>query len=349
MEPLKFDIRRLRIYGAGPSSAMSFRATLFNAKPPGEIESTGKFGPWSRDNPGNSPVSGNYTFRNADLSVFKGISGKLSSDGSYRGMLEHIEVQGHTDTPDFTVKVSGNPVHLKTQFHAIVDGTDGNTLLQPVNAQFGDSSVTAQGGVVGTKGVKGKTVSLDVAAANDQLQDMLLLGVKGKPAVSGAINFHAKLVIPPGDTDIAQKLKLDGKFEIASAHFSKLNIQDKVNELSHHGSGKPEESESATVASDFSGGFALDKGTMTFRNLSFRVPGVAISLNGTYGLLDERLNFHGTARLEAKLSQTTTGIKSLLLKAVDRFFEKKNAEAELPIDIGGTTENPTFFGLKIPK
>ncbi len=347
-EPLQFDIRRLRVYGAGPSHAMSFRATLFNARPPGEIETTGKFGPWNKDEPGNAPVSGNYTFRNADLSVFKGISGKLSSDGNYRGTLERIEVQGHTDTPDFTVRISRNPVHLTTQFQAVVDGTDGNTWLQPVNARFGNSSVTAQGGIVGAKGAKGKTVSLDVTGANDRLEDMLLLGVKGgKPAVTGLVNFHTKLVIPPGDVDIAQKLKLDGGFEISSAHFSKLNIQEKVNELSHHGSGKPEEPESATVASDFGGQFALDKGLMTFRNLSFRVPGVAISLNGTYGLLDERLDFHGTARLEAKLSQTTTGVKSFFLKAIDRFFEKKNAGAVLPINIGGTTENPTFFGVGI--
>ena len=342
MEPLQFNIRRLRIYGAGSSQAVTFRTTLVNAKPPGDIESSGNFGPWDRDEPAHTPVTGTYTFRNADLSVFNGISGKLSSDGGYHGRLDHIEVEGHTDTPDFTVKVSGNPVHLTTQFHAVVDGTDGNTWLQPVKAQFNDSSLTAQGGVVGTKGLDGKTVSLDVTAEHDRLEDMLLLGVKGKPAMSGQIDFHTKLVIPPGDLDIAQNLKLDGGFEIGSAHFSELNIQNKVNQLSHRGRGKPETPESATVASDFSGRFVLNKGLMTFRNLSFRVPGAAISLNGKYGLLDEHLDFHGTARLEAKLSQTTTGIKSFFLRAIDRFFQKKNSGAVLPIKIGGTREQPSF-------
>ena len=46
----------------------------------------------------------------------------------------------------------------------------------------------------------------------------------------------------------------------------------------------------------------------------------------------------GTASLQAKLSQTTTGIKSFFLKALDPFFEKKNAGAVIPIHIGGTSD-----------
>jgi hypothetical protein len=327
----------------GPSTAADFHATLTNAKPPGDIESTGRFGPWAKNDPAATPVSGNYTFRDADLSVFKGIAGKLSSDGNYGGYLGRIEVQGQTDTPDFTVTISGNPVHLTTQYHAIVDGTDGNTWLQPVIAHFLNSSVTAQGSVTGVKGVKGKTVSLDATASGARLEDMLVLGVKArKPAVSAVISFRAKLVIPPGDVDIAQKLKLDGSFQAASAHFSKLDVQEKVNKLSHSGKGNPEEPESDTVASDFSGHFALDRGVMTLQQLSFRVPGVRVALNGTYGLEDEKLDFHGTASLEAKLSEATTGIKSFLLKALDPFFKKKNAGAVIPIKIGGTRKEPSF-------
>jgi hypothetical protein len=139
---------------------MSFRATLINAKPPGEIQSTGKFGPWQAHEPGLTPVSGRYTFQNADLSVFRGIAGVLSSEGSYQGVLDHISLEGRTDTPDFSVRVSGHPVHLTTQFKAVVDGTGGNRLLAPVNAQFGHSAVSAWGSVEGEPGVKGKTVSL---------------------------------------------------------------------------------------------------------------------------------------------------------------------------------------------
>lgn len=65
-------------------------------------------------------------------------------------------------------------------------------------------------------------------------------------------------------------------------------------------------------------------------------------LNGTYDLDSEVLNFRGTLSLGAKLSQTTSGMKSLLLKLVNPVFEKKNAGAVLPIKITGTREKPSF-------
>jgi len=341
-EPLKWDIRRLTLSGAGPDSVMSFNATLRNAKPPGDIHAVGQFGPWQKDDVGGTPLSANYTFRDADLSVFRGIAGILSSQGNFHGALERIEVDGTTDVPNFTVKVSGNPVDLKTQFHAIVDGTDGNTWLQPVNAQFGRSSVVAQGSVAGAKGSK-KTVTLDVHVADARVEDMLRLGVKGgEPVMTGAIGFHAKLVIPPGDVDVVQKMKLAGGFEIQSAHFTKTNIQEKVNKLSHSAKGEPRAPETGMVASNFNGQFTLDRGTISFRGLAFDAPGIHVALTGDYGLQDEHLNFQGTAALQAKLSQTTTGFKSFLLKALDPFFEKKNAGAVVPFKITGTREHPSF-------
>lgn len=342
-DPLEYDIRFLRLHGAGNLQPMTFEATLRNAKPPGDIRSKGQFGPWNREEPGDTPVSGSYEFRNADLAVFKGISGILSSDGSYKGALARIEVDGKTDTPDFTVKVGGNPVHLTTEFHAIVDGTDGDTLLQPVVGHFGKSTVTARGGVVGTRGVKGKTVTLDATVMEGRVEDMLRLAVhSNQPLLIGAIGFKTKIIIPPGDVDVAQKLKLDGAFELRDARFSKLNIQEKVNQLSKRAQGDTSESETGEVASDFAGSFQMDAGVMNFQKLSFRVPGAQISLNGKYGLADKSIDFRGTARLEAKLSQTTTGFKSFLLKALDPFFKKNGAGAEIPIKIQGTKDEPTF-------
>jgi hypothetical protein len=342
-DPLVWQIQRLMLHSAGASSQLTFQATLVNAKPPGEIESSGKFGPWQAEQPSETPVEGSYTFQNADLSVFPGISGKLSSTGTYHGVLERIEAQGKTDTPDFTLKISGNPVHLTTQFQAVVDGTDGDTRLQPVTGQFGHSSVTARGSIAGDRAFPGKTIALDVAVDSGRLEDMLHLATKGNdPSMSGAISFRAKLVIPPGNIDVAQKMKLDGQFTVASAHFAELNVQQKVNELSHRGEGEPKTPDSDTVASDFSGQFHLANGVMGFPSLSFRVPGVQVALSGDYKLFDQSMDFHGTARLEAKLSQMTTGVKSFLLKALDPIFERKDAGTELPISITGTRDKPSF-------
>jgi hypothetical protein len=338
--PLEFDLHNLVLRNAGSDGAMTFQAALTNAKPPGEILTTGKFGPWQAEDPRATPVSGKYEFSGADLSVFKGIEGTLSSQGSFQGKLEHIDVSGQTETPNFALKISGNRFDLKTQFQATVDGTDGNTYLHPVSGQFGHSSVEAQGKVEGLPG-SGKTVALDATVNNGRLEDMLRLAVSGQPAMTGTVSFHSNLVIPPGKEDIAEKLCMDGKFNVGAALFSNAQAQEKVDDLSKRGQGHPK-AEDQTVASDFSGQFHLDEGAIHFQRLGFSVPGVTVQLDGTYGLETAKLDFEGTARLEAKLSQTTTGFKSFLLKAADPFFKKGSSHAVIPIKIGGTPTSPSF-------
>jgi AsmA-like C-terminal region len=339
-EPLEFDLHNLVLRGAGGDGAMTFHAALTNAKPSGEIRTTGKFGPWQAEDPRATPVSGKYEFSGADLSVFKGIEGTLSSQGSFQGKLEHIDVSGQTDTPNFGLKISGNRFDLKTQFQATVDGTDGNTYLHPVTGQFGHSSVEAQGKVEGLPG-SGKTVALDATVNNGRLEDMLRLAVSGQPAMTGTVSFHSNMVIPPAKEDIAEKLRMDGRFNAGSALFSNAQAQEKVDDLSKRGQGHPKDPDE-TVASDFNGQFHLDEGVIHFQRLGFRVPGVTVQLDGTYGLETSKLDFQGTARLEAKLSQTTTGFKSFLLKAADPFFNKGSSHAVIPIKIGGTPTSPSF-------
>jgi hypothetical protein len=81
---------------------------------------------------------------------------------------------------------------------------------------------------------------------------------------------------------------------------------------------------------------------MTFSDLQFDVAGASVSLTGTYRLRGGELDFHGTLRLQAKPSQTTTGIKSFFLKAVDPMFKGKGAGTVLRIQITGTREKPSF-------
>ncbi|MFZ0787502.1 MAG: hypothetical protein WAM67_17070, partial [Candidatus Acidiferrales bacterium] len=47
-------------------------------------------------------------------------------------------------------------------------------------------------------------------------------------------------------------------------------------------------------------------------------------------------------RLEAKLSQTLTGWKSVVLKPFNHFFEGKDGGTEIPIKITGTRDHPSF-------
>ena len=341
--PLDFQIHQLTLHSVGLGRPASFHATLSNPRPKGEIDSSGFFGPWQRDEPRRTPVSGTYTFTHADLGTFRGLGGILSSQGKYEGVLERIEVEGETDTPDFTLHISGHPVPLHTQFNATVDGTNGDTFLRPVRARILHSLLIASGGVVRTADVRGRTVFLDVTAPQARIEDFITLVAKtGTPPMTGDACFKAKLEIPPGENDISDRLRLNGQFGLTQGHFTKPEVQEKINTLSHRGQGEPNAEDADNVVSNLQARFVLRDGVTTFSNLTFSVPGAAVRLGGNYTLRTEALDFRGSLRLRAKVSQTTTGVKSFFLKAIDPLFKGAGAGTVLPITVTGTEKSPSF-------
>jgi len=341
--PHVFEIHKLRMQSAGLGQPMSFQVTLTNPTPVGQIQSSGRFGPWNTGEPSLTPVSGNYTFSRAELSTIRGLGGTLSSHGSYEGVLSQIQVQGETDTPDFDLGISGNKLRLKPQFSAVVDGVDGDTLLRPVSAQLLGSTIVARGGVTQVAGKNGRIILLDVNAKPARLEDLLHLAVKSTtPSIIGAASVQAKFDLHPGEEEVAKRLKLDGSFSVQSAHFTNPEVEAKITSLSRRGQGKPRDDDLQNARFDMQGHFVLANSQVTFSSLAFSVPGAAVQFQGTFGLLSQALDFHGTLRLQAKVSQTTTGIKSLLLKPVDPFFEGKGAGTVLPIKITGTRGEPSF-------
>lgn len=345
--PLEFAIYKLSLRNVGPDGPMKFVAELANAKPPGLIYSTGHFGPWQRDEPRSTPVDGDYRFTNADLGVFNGISGTLASTGRYGGVLQHIIVDGITDTPNFAVKRAGTPVDLKTKFHAIVDGTNGDTFLDPVDASFLSTELICRGGVYGKPDQHGKTITLDVTAPKGRVEDLLHLTIsEKKPMLTGAVHFRTKMGIPPGKVDILDKLQLQGTFGITSAHFSNSVIQRRIQELSERARGiSKKEAKAApqeTVASNFRGQFNLGDGLARFSKLSFGVPGATVTLDGTYNLQSTAIDLRGLFRMKATISQTQSGWKRLALIPFDRLFEKDGAGFQLSFKIEGNKEDPDF-------
>jgi hypothetical protein len=95
------------------------------------------------------------------------------------------------------------------------------------------------------------------------------------------------------------------------------------------------------VASDFTGRFKLAGGLLEIPSVTFAVPGAAVELMGRYSLLRETIDFRGNLYLDAKISQTTSGWKSWLLKIVDPLF-RKNGRTLIPIKIEGTRNKPSF-------
>lgn len=341
--PLEFSIGNLKMKDIGPGQALRFDATLLNPKPVGNISSSGFFGPWRPDFPRDTPVKGNYSFSDADLATIRGIGGILSSTGRYEGTLGNIIVDGETNTPDFHLVVSGHPVPLRTQFHAVVDGTSGNTYLQPVNARLLNSGFVASGSVVRIKN-KGHEVSLDISIDHARIEDLLKLGVRTDPPImTGSVRSKVKFDLQPGSEDITDRLRLAGDFQVDAANFTSDKVQSKLDELSLRSQGKAKEAKTGVrenVKSDLVGVFRLQTGTLSFSQLHFQVPGARIEMTGEYGLDGNIFDFHGKVDLDSKLSGTVTGWKHLLLKPVDPFFSKNGAGTEVPIKITGTRSEP---------
>ncbi|MGA9353122.1 MAG: AsmA-like C-terminal region-containing protein [Terriglobales bacterium] len=350
--PLEFSIEDLKMQDVGPGQPMHFDAKLLNPKPIGSISSKGLFGPLQMDRPRDTPVKGTYTFSNADLATIKGIAGILSSTGQYSGSLGSIVVDGKTETPDFRLTVSDHPVPLNTEFHAIVDGTSGNTYLQPVNARVLHSSFVAKGSVVRMK-PQGHEIALDVTIDHARIEDLLTMCIRTEPAImSGAVQAKAKLDLKPGAEDVSNRLRLAGNFEVTGAHFSNEKIQKRIDDLSLRSQGRPKlvQSDATNVVqSDMSGVFDLKQEIMSFSQLHFEVPGTNVDMTGQYGLDGNTFDFRGKVRLDAELSHMVTGWKSVLLKPVDPFFKKNGAGTEVPIKISGTKAEPHIgldFGHK---
>lgn len=341
-EPKLFAIERLEMESLGAAERMPFRAELTNPLPKGTIHTDGEFGPWQRYDPGETRLAGRYRFANADLSTIKGIGGILESTGEFGGELGRIAVKGETRTPDFRVNASGLPVPLATRFQAVVDGTDGDTYLNDVHATFRGTSLHAAGAVTGTPGVKGRTITLDVRIDEGRIEDLLRLSVKSEtPAMVGDVVLKTAFVLPPGEPDVVERLRLDGQFEL-DGRFTSRTVQSKLSGLSDRARGEAGKG-TASVGSGLSGHFWLNHGVLAMRNLAFAIPGAAVRLDGTYGLVSEELDFDGTLRMDATISEAAGGgIKGFFLKAVDPFFKKGKAGAVLPIKVRGTRSEPKF-------
>jgi len=353
--PLEFNIQRVVLTEYARTQPFKYDATLINPKPVGDIHSVGHFGPWNADNPRQTPLDGDYSFEHANMDTIKGLGGTLSAKGKFGGVLEGITTDGEADVPDFSLDVSNHPVPLHTKYHAIVDGTSGDVLLQPVEAWMLRSHFFATGHIARVKNADGKSIGhdiyLDVDMPQARIEDMLQLAVKtSPPLMTGALSMKTNLHIPPGQVPVSKKVELhNGRFTIRGAKFSSDKIQSKIDMMSERAQGNPKKAnkeEASTVSSTMNGRFNLQKSNISIQDLLYVMPGAQVVTDGDYSLDGQHFDFHGKVRTKAKLSQMTTSWKSFLLKAVDPFFQKNNAGAEIPFKIIGTKDEP-HFGLEL--
>jgi hypothetical protein len=351
--PMVFDIAHLKLTGVQPDEPVAYEADLTNPRPTGIIHTHGKIGPWKVPDPGETPLNGDYRFEHADLGVFKGIAGMLMSTGKYNGTLRDLTVDGETSVPDFQLDRFGTPVPLYTRFHALVDGTNGDTQLLPVDAMLDHSHFHVRGQVVratseqnGTLVAKGHQISLSMDIDRGHAEDFLkLVAHSGIPFFTGEMSMKGKLEIPPGTESMQDRIKLNGVFSLANVRFTSANVQDRVSELSLRGQGNAKDAravDSSSVRSTMAGDFRMADGVINLPRLEYTVPGAVVNLKGTYGVDSGSIAFEGVAKMEATVSQIVGGWKGFLLKPVDRLFKKGDAGTQVPIHIRGTRDNPQF-------
>jgi len=341
--PLEFELHTVRLFDAGVNSPMKYEAELRNAKPPGEVKATGHFGPWNRDEPGDTHLDGDYVFERANLAVFKAIGGILNSTGHFDGLLNNFTAKGEATVPDFFLKASGNKLPLYAKFEVGVDGTNGNTILKPVQGRLGKTSFVTSGGVLKHDGDQRRTIELDVNMPAGRLEDVLLLAMKGpEPFMSGVLRMKSRILVPPLSGKVIEKLRLRGDFVIKDGKFLRSTLQDRIDQMSRQAQGQPKNQEIDEVVSVMSGRFVMADESITLQNLLFGIPGADLKLDGHYNIDTEEMDFHGDLRLQAKLSQTQTGWKRWALKPVDPFFAKNGSGLYTKIKITGTRKDPKF-------
>ena len=120
----------------------------------------------------------------------------------------------------------------------MVDGANGDTLLEDVQARLAETPIQARGAVVRAKDVKGRHVSLDVTIDEGRIEDVLrLVADADEPPLPG-VSVQSKVLVPAGDEKVIDRLQLDGRFALAQARFTSYNVQKRITELSRRARGQ---------------------------------------------------------------------------------------------------------------
>jgi hypothetical protein len=261
--------------------------------------------------------------------------------------VSEVDAEGEATVPDFRLKMAGNRVPLHVKFAVRVDGTNGDTILKPVQAKLGETRFRTSGGIIKRDGDLRRTIDLDVDMPAGRLEDVLRLAVKGDERfMSGTLTLRSKVAIPPLTGKVIEKLRLNGTFAIAKGKFLKTTLQERLDAMSRQAQGQPGNEAIDEVVSRMEGKFRMENEAITFESLAFSIPGADLALAGRYSLDTEVLNFRGDLRLRARLSQTQTGWKKWALKPVDPFFAKKGAGTYVQVKIEGPRTNPRFGRAK---
>ncbi|MEO8726358.1 MAG: hypothetical protein ABI383_09545, partial [Acidobacteriaceae bacterium] len=137
-------------------------------------------------------------------------------------------------------------------------------------------------------------------------------------------------------------LTLGGTFEIADGKFTNPQTQGDIEALSEQAEGNPKGVPDAIV-SDLKGQGMLRQGILDFSDVTVLAPGIHAKLHGTLDVATKELDLRGTAFGDVTLANSTTGMKSFLLKIIGPFLKKNHKGGSvIPFTIKGKYPHVTY-------
>jgi AsmA-like C-terminal region len=341
---IHFEFPELVIRNVAKDRALNFRANVRNPNPPGDLRVSGAVGPLALGKVGDTQIAGLFRFIDANLRSYKVITGDLSAEGSFNGRLAAAQITGNAKVLNFGVTSSRHSMDLSVAYHAMVDGTRGNVLIDTAKAHLLGTTLIARGNI---SGQEGKTAAVDLAVEQGRIQDLLRLFVSAdRPPLEGPVNLRAHIVLPPSREPFIRRIRLDGEFSINQADFTNPVTQEKVDELSTRAEGNKAQIKSENspqrITEDLKSNVSLRNGKAILISALFAVPGAVARGGGTYDVATEAIDLKGKLAIHASLSKAASGLKSVFLLPLDPFFRKGGVGTVLPVHVTGTYSHPVF-------
>jgi hypothetical protein len=346
-QPFRIDIHQVVLTGLGGSHA-KFQIAASDMRPPGEFRAEGEIDgmPWKTL--GMAGISGRFHFNHADLGVFGGISGRLDASGRISGSIGKLQWDGTAIIPDFHVSGSAHRVRLESAYTVSIDTSDAAADLRQIRVSFNRTTALAQGRVARDHGDGAKTLQLAVRVDQGRLDDLLLLfSGEPRPRMTGSVRLNANVALPSGPPEFLRRLRLDGNFEIGDALFTNPLTQSSLNHLSESADGeeKPKEHDDGRQIPGLVRGAVKDSdGVARLSDIRYSSPGVNATLGGTFNMIDKDVRLQGVLATAGKLSDGTTGFKSVALRVARPFLpiRRHGKITTVPFTIRGSSSHPVL-------
>jgi len=196
-----------------------------------------------------------------------------------------------------------------------------------------------RGWIAGHAQEKSKTASFDLTVPQGRVDDLLYLFTKDEPGMSGNVTVTGKFLWPPGPRKFLEKIRMDMVFGMNGSRFTSVNTQGSIDRISESAQGEKKTAEvedPRTAFSQVRGNIQVRNGIAAISNGSFQVSGADAAVHGTYNVLNQGVDLHGTLDTRGHLSDTTSGFKAVVLKAINPLFKKRNSTRIIPFEITGS-------------